>query len=159
VPELHFWTSLFRPRAGELSFPVQLRFCLAWDARVLSEVLGLFVRALFAFQRRTARRLGVPGPLTGAVAFVQRFGSALQLTPQFPTWQLFENSAKKHQLFSMQLSRTTGTVRFRAPTFHSLIHFGTAPALTPQSQFDEVSANPLCAPTSEDVPSSLRAEP
>ena len=44
---------------------------------------GLFVRALFAFQRRTARRLGVPRPLTGAVAFVQRFGSALQLTPHF----------------------------------------------------------------------------
>jgi hypothetical protein len=44
-------------------------------------VLGLFVRALFAFQRRTARRLGVARPLTGAVAFVQRFGSALQLTP------------------------------------------------------------------------------
>jgi hypothetical protein len=46
-------------------------------------VLGLFVRALFAFQRRTARRLGVSRPLAGAVAFVQRFGSALQLTPHF----------------------------------------------------------------------------
>ena len=51
----------------------------AWSgrhARLLSEVLGLFVRALFAFQRRTARRLGVVRPLPGAVAFVQRFGSA-----------------------------------------------------------------------------------
>jgi hypothetical protein len=83
VPELHFSTSLFRPRAGELSFPVPLRFCLAREARLFSEVLGLFVRALFAFQRRTARRLGVPGPLTGAVAFVQRFGSALQFAPHF----------------------------------------------------------------------------
>jgi hypothetical protein len=46
-------------------------------------VLGLFVRALFAFQRRTARRLGVRAPSSGAVAFVQRFGSALQLTPHF----------------------------------------------------------------------------
>jgi hypothetical protein len=53
------------------------------DGRLLSVVLGLFVRALFAFQRRTARRLGVSRPLTGAVAFVQRFGSALQLTPHF----------------------------------------------------------------------------
>ena len=60
-----------------------VRFCLARDARLLSLVLGLFVRALFTFQRRTARRLGVPRPLTGAVAFVQRFGSALQLTPHF----------------------------------------------------------------------------
>ena len=45
--------------------------------------ITVFVRELFAFQRRTARQLGVPHPLTGAVAFVQRFGSALQLTPHF----------------------------------------------------------------------------
>src|SRR5262249_37438634 len=70
-------------RQWTLSFPVPLRFCLARDARLLSEVLGLFVRALFAFQRRTARRLGLPRARTGAVAFVQRFGSALQLTPHF----------------------------------------------------------------------------
>ena len=63
--------------------PRSLRFCLARDAQLLSEVLGLFVRALFVFQRRTARRLGVSRPLPGAVAFVQRFGSALQLTPHF----------------------------------------------------------------------------
>src|SRR5688572_5437223 len=35
--------------------------------------------ALFAFQRKRARRLGIAQPLTGAVAFVQRFGSALPL--------------------------------------------------------------------------------
>ncbi|HUM10293.1 MAG TPA: transposase zinc-binding domain-containing protein [Myxococcaceae bacterium] len=70
-------------RQWTLSFPMPVRFCLARDARLLSEVLGLFVRALFTFQRRTARRLGVARPLTGAVAFVQRFGSALQLTPHF----------------------------------------------------------------------------
>jgi Transposase zinc-binding domain len=67
-------------RQWTLSFPMPVRFSLARDARLLSAVLGLFVRALFAFQRRTARRLGVARPLTGAVAFVQRFGSALQLT-------------------------------------------------------------------------------
>ncbi|RPH67774.1 MAG: hypothetical protein EHM78_20935 [Myxococcaceae bacterium] len=70
-------------RQWTLSLPMPMRFCLARGARLLSEVLGLFVRALFAFQRRTARRLGVSRPLTGAVAFVQRFGSALQLTPHF----------------------------------------------------------------------------
>jgi hypothetical protein len=70
-------------RQWTLSLPVALRFCLARDTRLLSEVLGLFVRALFAFQWRTARRLGAVRPLPGAVAFVQRFGSALQLTPHF----------------------------------------------------------------------------
>jgi hypothetical protein len=43
----------------------------------------VFVRCLFSFQRRTARRLGVRAPATFAVALVQRFGSALQLTPHF----------------------------------------------------------------------------
>jgi hypothetical protein len=47
-----------------------LRFCLARDARLLSAVLRLFVRALFALPRWTARRLGVPRPLSRAVAFV-----------------------------------------------------------------------------------------
>src|SRR5215472_7856601 len=68
---------------GRLKLPLPLRFCLARDARLLSEVLGLFLRPLFALQRRTARRLGVPRPRTGAVAFVPRFCSALQLTPHF----------------------------------------------------------------------------
>ena len=49
----------------------------------MSEVLGLFVHALFNFQRKTARRLGIEQPQVGALAFVQRFGSALQLTPHF----------------------------------------------------------------------------
>ncbi len=70
-------------RQWTLSLPMPVRFCLARDARLLSEVLRLFVRALLTFQRRAARRLGVARPLTGAVAFVQRFGSALQLTPHF----------------------------------------------------------------------------
>jgi len=70
-------------RQWTLSLPMPVRFALARDARLLAEVLGLFVRALLAFQRRTARRLGVSRPLNGAVAFVQRFGSALQLTPHF----------------------------------------------------------------------------
>jgi len=70
-------------RQWTLSFPMRLRFLLARDAAALSDALNLFVRALFTFQRRSARKLGIPAPHTGAVAFVQRFGSALQLTPHF----------------------------------------------------------------------------
>ena len=56
---------------------------LARDSAALSDALNLFVRALFTFQRRRARKLGTRTPHTGAVAFVQRFGSALQLMPHF----------------------------------------------------------------------------
>ena len=55
-------------RQCTLSFRLPLRFCLARDARLLSEVLRLFVRALFALQRWTARRLGVPRPFTGTLS-------------------------------------------------------------------------------------------
>ena len=74
-------------RQWTLSFPIQLRFLLARDSAVLSEVLGLFLRALFAFQRKTAKRQGINKPSVGAVAFVQRFGSLLQLNDQsrYPT--------------------------------------------------------------------------
>ena len=70
-------------RQWTLSFPIQLRFLLARDSPLLSEVLGIFMRALFNFQRKTARRLGIKQPQVGACAFLQRFGSALQLTPHF----------------------------------------------------------------------------
>jgi len=70
-------------RQWTLSFPMRLRFLLARDSALLSEVLGIFVRCLFSFQRKAARRLGVRAPAAGAVALVQRFGSSLQLTPHF----------------------------------------------------------------------------
>lgn len=70
-------------RQWTLSFPIQLRYLLARDSALLSEVLGVFVRTLFTFQRKTARRLGIEKPQAGALAFLQRFGSALQLTPHF----------------------------------------------------------------------------
>jgi hypothetical protein len=70
-------------RLRTLSFPMRPRFLLARDAAALSDALNLFVRALFTFQRRRARKLGIRTPHTGAVAFVQRIGSALQLTPHF----------------------------------------------------------------------------
>ena len=61
-------------RQWTLSFPVRLRWMLARDAQLLSEVLAVFLRALIALQRRRARRLGMEGGQTGAVSFVQRFG-------------------------------------------------------------------------------------
>ena len=75
-------------RQWVLAFPHRVRFLLARDAKLLSEALTFFVQALFAFQRRRARAQGLPttrAGTSGAVTFVQRFGSALQLTPHFHT--------------------------------------------------------------------------
>jgi hypothetical protein len=43
-------------RQWVLTLPYPLRYRCAWDARLTSEVLRVFLRALFADQRRRARR-------------------------------------------------------------------------------------------------------
>jgi hypothetical protein len=53
------------------------------DVGLLSDVLTVFLRAVFALRRRRARRQGVRGGQTGAVSFLQFFGSALQVTPHY----------------------------------------------------------------------------
>ena len=69
-------------RQWTFSFPWKLRLALARDDKLLSSVLTLCLRALFSLQRRRARRLGAHAK-AGVITFVQRFGSALQLTPHF----------------------------------------------------------------------------
>lgn len=75
------------PEAGYrqwvLSVPYKLRYLLARDRDTLSRVLDIFLRAVFALQRRRARKLGLVAPQTGAVTFVQRFGGILNLNPHF----------------------------------------------------------------------------
>ncbi len=73
------------PEAGYrqwvLTFPFTMRFRLAADRQLLTALLGIFLRTLFAWQRRRGRELGIVGGQTGAVTFLQRFGSALNLNP------------------------------------------------------------------------------
>ncbi|MCP5058546.1 MAG: transposase, partial [bacterium] len=71
-------------RQWVLTLPYPLRHPCAWDAKLTSAVLRAFLRALFAHQRCRARSLhGVRGGQCAAVTFLQRFGSALNLTPHF----------------------------------------------------------------------------
>ena len=75
------------PEAGYrqwvLSVPWSLRYMMARDPKLLSLVLDIFLRAIFSNQRRRARALGIKDPRTGAVTFIQRFGSALNLNVHF----------------------------------------------------------------------------
>jgi hypothetical protein len=63
-------------RQWVLTFPRAVRFELARRPELVSPVLAIFLRALFTWQRKRAR--GVDGR-GGAITFLQRFGSALQL--------------------------------------------------------------------------------
>jgi hypothetical protein len=69
-----------------LTLPYPLRYRCAYDAKLTSEVLRAFVRALFAELRRRARHhWGVGAQQCGAGrkrsfrVFIQRFGSAMNL--------------------------------------------------------------------------------
>ncbi len=69
-------------RQWVLTLPYPLRYRCAWDSNLTSEVLGAFMRSLFADQRRRARfHHGVQRAQCGSVAAIQRFGSALNLAP------------------------------------------------------------------------------
>jgi hypothetical protein len=71
-------------RQWVLTLPFALRFRMAYDARLTSDVLRIFLRAVFSSLRRRARRKGpIHRPQSGAVTFVQRFGDALNLNVHF----------------------------------------------------------------------------
>ena len=70
-------------RQWVLSLPFALRYRLAYDAEMVTAVLGVFIRALFGLYRRMARDYGIDQTQCGAVTFVQRFGSAANLHLHF----------------------------------------------------------------------------
>ncbi|WNG13560.1 hypothetical protein F0U63_01910 [Cystobacter fuscus] len=61
----------------------RVHWVLLKDVGLLSDVLTVFLRAVFALQRRRARRQGIRRGQVGAVSFIQFFSSALQVTPHF----------------------------------------------------------------------------
>jgi hypothetical protein len=70
-------------RQWVLSLPIQIRYRLAYDGKLLSEVLRVFQRVMRGWYRKRGREVGIRDGLGGSVTFAQRFGSALNLNPHF----------------------------------------------------------------------------
>lgn len=71
-------------RQWVLSFPIPVRFWMARNPNLVTQLLAIFHRCLKAHYRKKAKALGVAGDIqTGAVTVVQRFGSALNLNIHF----------------------------------------------------------------------------
>jgi hypothetical protein len=68
-----------------LSFPFELRFLMARDAKVMSKVLAIVNDSISQLYRKKAKaELALTGDLkTGAVTFIQRYGSSLNLNIHF----------------------------------------------------------------------------
>ena len=65
-------------RQWVLSIPFALRYRLAYDSRLMSKVLNVFIRTVFDELRRRAHEMsGLRSSQCGAVTFVQRFNDAL----------------------------------------------------------------------------------
>ncbi len=70
-------------RQWVFTFPISVRLALSRRPHLLTAALQACLRVLFSWQRRRLRRRGVKRPSCGAITFVQRFGSALQLNVHF----------------------------------------------------------------------------
>jgi hypothetical protein len=68
-----------------LSFPFELRFLMARDSKLMSLVLAIVNKSITRLYRRKAKsELALTGVLkTGAVTFIQRYGSSLNLNIHF----------------------------------------------------------------------------
>jgi hypothetical protein len=71
-------------RQWVLTVPHGLRWRLAYDLTLTTAVLRQLIAAISAWLRGRARRLGIRGAIkTGAVTVIQRFNSALDVSPHF----------------------------------------------------------------------------
>ena len=66
-----------------LSLPFEIRYRLAYDGKLISGLLAVFLRVVTAWYVRQARGQGYRGARCGSVTFVQRFGSSINLNPHF----------------------------------------------------------------------------
>lgn len=65
-------------RQWVISFPFSVRYALAYNPLLVTKVLSIFMRVVSNFYEKAARKKGIVGK-TGAITFVQRAGSAINL--------------------------------------------------------------------------------
>jgi len=66
-----------------VSVPIPLRHWMVADHELTLEINRIIIRTIRVLLRKKARRTGIHDGITGAVTFIQRFGSALNLNPYF----------------------------------------------------------------------------
>ena len=60
-------------RQWVLSLPIQIRYRLAYDSRLLSDVLAVFLRVVQRWYRKRGKEVGIKKSKGGSVTFAQRF--------------------------------------------------------------------------------------
>jgi len=75
-------------RQWVLSLPIEIRYRLAYDGKLLSDVLAVFLRVVRGWYHKQAKAAGYKEVRSGSVCFNQRFGSAINLNPHFHNLQI-----------------------------------------------------------------------
>lgn len=66
-------------RQWVLSFPFDLRFMMACNQKLTNKAFKIFLQTVGSYQKKKAKKSGLGKCQTGAVNFIQRFGSAANL--------------------------------------------------------------------------------
>jgi len=64
-------------RQWVFTVPRPLRYLMAKDKKVLRDIVNIFIRTVFCFQRNAAKKDGYDNVLCGSISFLQKFGGAL----------------------------------------------------------------------------------
>jgi hypothetical protein len=71
-------------RQWVLTLPIPLRYRVAYDRDLCSDVLGVFIRTVFrSLRRRAKKHLGIEHGQSGSVTQIQRWGGAVNLNVHF----------------------------------------------------------------------------
>lgn len=73
----------YQYRQWVLSLPYNIRYLVANNQKLTSRILNIFVQAVQNWYRKKAREMGYSDVVTGSTTFIQRFNSALTLSPHF----------------------------------------------------------------------------
>jgi hypothetical protein len=75
-------------RQWVLSLPLEIRYRLAYDGKLLSDVLAVFLRVVRGWYCRQAKAAGYKDVRAGSVTSCQRFGGAININPHFHVLEL-----------------------------------------------------------------------
>jgi hypothetical protein len=72
-------------RQWVMSFPFQLRYLMAYNSKLQSSILSIFIRTINSHYKRKAKKQQIIDPQVGSVTVIQRFGGSLNLNVHFHT--------------------------------------------------------------------------
>ena len=70
-------------RQWVISFPFKIRYLMAYDHKILCQILGITIRAIRGYYKKRTQKFKLDKKECGSVSFIQRFGGSLNLNVHF----------------------------------------------------------------------------